>query len=207
VTALTGRLLGYFPQDSDEWHAARATRIGASEIGAICGWSPWQTRADVMARKLGQTERTPQTNAQQRGHLVESAVADWFAEETGATYLLPESNGTYVHPDHDHHLANPDRLCADGTVLEAKSAREQSLADGWGRAGSGQVPLTYQAQCMWLCHVLGADVCHLAVLFGQPFEFKKYRIRRDEAVIAYLVREADAFHADLMSALAQKEAA
>jgi predicted phage-related endonuclease len=144
VTALTGRLLGYFPQDSDEWHAARATRIGASEIGAICGWSPWQTRADVMARKLGQTERTPQTKAQQRGHLV---------------------------------------------------------------AGTSQIPLTYAAQCMWLLHVLGADVCHVAVLFGQPFLFKRYKIRRDDAVIAYLVREADAFHADLLSALNERSAA
>jgi predicted phage-related endonuclease len=82
VTALTGRLLGYFPADSDEWHAARATRVGASEIGAICGWSPWQTRADVMARKLS-GERGPQTKAQARGHYLEEPVAEWFCDETG----------------------------------------------------------------------------------------------------------------------------
>jgi hypothetical protein len=55
-------------------------------------------------------------------------------------------------------------------------------------------------------HVLGADVCHVAVLFGQPFLFKRYR----SAATTPLSPTSSArptFHADLMSALNERSAA
>src|SRR5688500_5688027 len=76
----TGRLLGVFEDDYEEWHAARADRNGASEIGVICGWSPFQTRAELLALKRGETERRPASKAMMRGHYLEPAVAAWFAD-------------------------------------------------------------------------------------------------------------------------------
>lgn len=193
---MTGRLLGVFEDGSPEWHAARARRIGASDIGVICGWSPFRTRADLLAEKRGETAPRPMSDAMARGHYLEPAIAAWFADETGADYDAG-SDGTYVHPDHDHHLANPDRICTDGSVLEVKTSKEKTVEHGWGRAGTSQVPITYAAQCQWLMHVLGLDLCHVAVLFGAPFKFCRYRVKRDDDVIAYLIRQADAFHTEL----------
>jgi len=38
---------------SPEWHELRKTRLGASDVGALLGVSPWDTPADVWAVKRG----------------------------------------------------------------------------------------------------------------------------------------------------------
>lgn len=202
---MTARNLGTFPPGSEPWHAARANRIGASEIGVVCGWAPWQTREELLAEKMNPTPKA-QTKAMRRGHLLEPAVADWFAEETGATYT-DDSNATFVHTQTDWALANPDRLCADGSGLEVKTAGDSSHDHGrpdvwhWGRQGTDQIPFLYLAQCQQSMYVTGCSTWHLAVLFAvhkqERFSFRKYRIRFDPAVAQYLIRQGDAFIAEL----------
>jgi putative phage-type endonuclease len=196
MSKFTGRLLGFYEPGSDEWHKARAGRIGASEIGVICNMSPFQTSADLLAEKLGEQERNG-NRAMSRGHYLEPAVADWFADHAGANY---EPAGTYVHAEFDHHLANPDRICTDGSLLEIKTAKEKTVEHGWGRAGTDQIPISYAAQVQWQMHVTGLRLCHVAVLFGAPFDFYAYKVKYDPAVAAYLVRAANRFHAQLTRA-------
>lgn len=61
-------------QGSEEWHAFRSTRFGASEASAMLGISPYKTRTDLLKEKA--TGVTPEVTAMtqvifDRGHAVE----------------------------------------------------------------------------------------------------------------------------------------
>lgn len=197
MTGLTGRLLGHFDPDSDGWHAARQGRIGASDVGVICGWSPWQTRDDLLARKRGETESRPETKAQARGHYLEPAVISWFCDQTGLAVDPAASSATWVSQSAEWQLCNPDAVLTNGELLEVKTAKQKTVEHGWGRALTDQVPLLYAAQCQWAMHVTGARVCHLAVLFGSPFQFSRYKIKFDRIVVDYLIAHATDFYAEM----------
>jgi putative phage-type endonuclease len=62
-----------FAQGSASWRAWRDQGIGASDAPAILGVSPWTTRADLLAQKLG--ERPPDNNfAMRRGLALEPQI-------------------------------------------------------------------------------------------------------------------------------------
>ena len=204
---MTAILLGTWPDGSPEWHAARQDRIGGSEVGTLMGWSPFETRAELRDRKLGLVEPKATTPTMARGHYLEQGVADWVADQTGAVYGPALSSGTFVHPDHDWALANPDKVLVGGReLLEIKTSSEQTPDHGWGRAGTDQIPLHYAAQVTWYLGILGATTCHVAVLFGKPFGFRKYRVRFDRSAFNYLLEQASIFRAEL-DAARQKETA
>lgn len=203
----TGTLLGVWPEDSKEWTEARAQRIGSSDIGVICGWSlpswdgsPLKTREQLLHTKAGLVEDRPRNKTQARGHYLEDGVARWLADKHDLEYLSG-SAGSYVPADPDlwWMLANPDRICANGELAELKTTMHpRSVDHGWGRAGSGQVPLAYQAQCQWAMHVTGLKRTRLGVLAGN-LEFASYLIQYDRSVAAWLIEQAQAFRADLQA--------
>ncbi|MDQ3578214.1 MAG: YqaJ viral recombinase family protein, partial [Actinomycetota bacterium] len=45
--------VGDFAPGSPEWHAARAQGLGGSEIAAVLGLSPWESRFSLWHRKTG----------------------------------------------------------------------------------------------------------------------------------------------------------
>jgi putative phage-type endonuclease len=196
---MTARLLGHWPDRSPEWHAARANRIGGSDVGVIAGLSPYQTRDGLLAEKLGLSQPKKMTAAMKRGIYSEHAVASWLADEYGLEYD-DNYKGTWIDADHPHRLYNPDRVTTDARLVEIKTASEKSEDRGWGRAGTGQIPDTYTAQCQWGMGILGLTECIVGVLFGSPFEFRRYRLTYDEATFQYLANHADNFHAELMAA-------
>ena len=197
------RLLGRYVPNSTEWHELRRWRIGGSEIGAVCGLSPWQTPDQLMAAKLTKA-RQPVSNAMLRGTLLEPGVAAWAEAKYGLT-IDHDLDGTYVHDDHDYALYNPDGITGDGLLLECKTTSNRCAEQGWGRAGTDQVPLTYAAQVQWGLGVLGLDRAVLVVLAGahegRPnLAFARYIIRRDPDLFAALLDQAAAFITRLDSA-------
>lgn len=189
--------LGIWQDGSPEWHAARATRIGGSDIGTVCGWNQWETREELLARKRGELAPRPATDATDRGHYLEDAVARWLADKNNLHYDTIRSDATYVHDDEDWMLYNPDRIAHGDELVEIKTAAEKTAERGWGRQGTDQIPLCYQAQVTWGMHVLGLTVCHVGVLFGSPFTFARYRVRYDPEVAAYLIEQGLHFMHDL----------
>ena len=72
------------PQNSPEWLAARQSRIGASEIGALACVSPFAGPADVWAAKVGPAQ--PRGRAELHhlvGHALEGIARDQWRARTG----------------------------------------------------------------------------------------------------------------------------
>lgn len=185
-------VLGWFEPGSDAWHAARANGIGGSEIAAVLGLSPHESRFSLWHRKkglIGPVEESPQMRW---GKKHEPTICDEFAE------LHPEfivhGSPTFACGEQ---IANPDRLlyapdddpdrAEPVALLEAKTAYDD---EGWGEEGTDQIPVWYRAQCLWYLDVLGVDRCHVAVLIGLS-DYREYVVEYDPTE-AQLLREAGA---------------
>lgn len=166
---------------------SRAQGLGASEVAAVLGLSPWMTPWDVYVRKTGMYDQAATTSAQRRGQRLEAAVIDWYAEETGTTIV--ERGTDYLHPrvgPESWMLATPDAIGVDEAgplLVEAKTTRR---LDGWGQAGTDQVPIYYAAQIAWQLAVVGPGAnigrADLAVYCAISDEFRVYHLRRDRAL-------------------------
>lgn len=176
---------------SAEQMAVRATGIGASDIGAVAGLSPYASPMDVWLVKRGLAE-VPQTDAMARGHQLEPAVASMYeAEHLAPGEALRHPAGTLRHPRYPWALATPDRLVvdplADATVrlVEIKAVGWRS-ARYWG-AEHDEVPPWYRAQIAWQMAVTGVEACDLAAFIGGE-ELRVYRIERDREMEAALLQ-------------------
>ena len=193
----TGRLLGSWPAGSHEWHAARASRLGGSDIAAVLGLSPWESRFSLWHRKSGLIGQPDLSDVMEWGNRLEDAVAQKFADEHPALEVIRA--GTFVHPGRDYQLANPDRLLrgeGPDKVLEVKTAREDTH---WGEPGTDEIPVHYRPQILWYLDTLGLRIAHIAVLIAGS-DYREYLIDMadvDAAEIAYMRDEAEAFMASI----------
>lgn len=191
------RRIGVWADGSPEWHAAREGRIGGSDIGTICGWNQWETRAELLERKLGELAPRKESDAMLRGHCCEPAIQKWLELKHGIK-VDDTRAGTYVG-DEEWMAYNPDGISTDGLLLEYKTANARHPEDGWGRAGTDQVPLAYAAQVIWGMGILGLTECVMAVLAGAngqgvSLHFARYKIRFDPQVFTFLKTQATDFH-------------
>lgn len=193
-------ILGTWQPNTPDWYAARADRVGGSDIGAVCGWSKYASQDQIMAEKMGSPRG--ETAAMIRGRILEPAIIAYLCQRFELTVDAEASAATYAADDNPRHLYSPDALTPDWLLLEAKTTSNRSDEEGWGRAGTDLVPLPYQAQAQWGMYVLDLPECRLGVLAGahndRPnLHFQTYLIRRDSRVIDYMRRRADHFLADL----------
>lgn len=187
-------VLGWFEPGTPAWHAARANGIGGSEIAAVLGISPYESRFSLWHRKQGLIGPVEETEEMYWGKEHEPAICRRFA------ILHPElnlsSSPTYAAADRPWQIANPDRLIVPDhlsdldmptAILEAKTARD---AEGWGTPGTDEIPVHYRAQCLWYLDVTGARTCHVAVLIAGS-EYREYVIEHDATEVE-LMRDAGA---------------
>jgi putative phage-type endonuclease len=173
-----GRLIGTFEPGSDKWHAARANGIGGSEISAVLGLSPHESRFSLWHRKQGNIGPVQETPEMYWGKKHEPTICAEFTERHPELLVLPA--GTYAADDVPWWIANPDRLgfTADGDleVIEAKTAYDDFE---WGDEGTDQIPVHYKAQVRWYCRALGARRARVAVLFGLS-DYREYVVEPDD---------------------------
>lgn len=194
---ITQELLKYLPNviivstvsqadDEKEWLAVRTKGIGGSDIGAICGVSPFTSARQVYFNKTGQFEEAlkPGAAAVERmkwGHLLEPIVADEFASRTGKK--LVEVGATFAHKDFPWMRANVDRLIVDDDgkpygVLECKTTSEYNNEE-WE---SGDILLSYIYQLNWYLHILDLEYGAFACLVGGN-KFYYYDVFRNDELI------------------------
>ncbi|MFJ3597937.1 YqaJ viral recombinase family protein [Streptomyces sp. NPDC090126] len=185
-------VLGWFEPGHPDWHAARANGIGGSEIAAVMGISPHESRFSLWHRKQGLIAPVEESEEMFWGKVHEPAICRRFAQ------LHPEFavdiSPTYAAADRPWQIANPDRLIvpAPGAdhpveIVEAKTARDDH---GWGKASTDDIPVHYRAQALWYLDVLQVSRCHVVVLIAGS-EYREYVVDYDETD-ALAMREAGA---------------
>jgi putative phage-type endonuclease len=170
----------------DEWLRERQTGIGGSDVAAILGLSKYKTPYTVYQEKRGELGPQPDNEAMRWGRYLEPAVRQAYADETGRQVLLPEK--MIRHPRHGFMVANLDGYTEDRRIFEAKTARS---ADGWGMAGSDEIPQPYLLQVQHYLEVTGFEVADVAVLIAGS-DFRLYEVPADRELQEMLVdAEAD----------------
>ena len=176
------------PHEREAWLAWRRGGIGASDVPALLGTSPWQTEWDVWASKAHGADRAEEPELA-LGRALEPAILAWAADELGAS-LLPGSRlesgilrGT-----------TDGAMLIDGAPIgiEAKSARYPTEA--WGLAPDGAVPDGYRDQVLTYCELTGSPGWFLAVWFTGNYERRLYWIPADPERQRVIRATAEAWH-------------
>lgn len=187
LRTLTGVKAENLTPGSPEWLRV----VSASKVPAILGLSRYQSRFSLWHEMAGTVTRTvEQTDDQFRGHLLEPVVLKWLGLQHPDSAITP--TGTWRHPVHEWATASPDALVSRGTSVAVAEAKTDADGDGWGKAGTDEVPPSVRAQVVWQMYVTGARVAHVAVLL--PFlEFREYRVDYNDIEAEFIVDECARF--------------
>ncbi|MDG9701719.1 YqaJ viral recombinase family protein [Streptomyces sp. DH37] len=181
----TGILLGQFTPGTPEWEKARGGLcITATEIAAVLGLSPWQSRFSLWHKKAGLPSPPFETNpAMEWGVRLEPAVAAKYADNHPDLTL--HETGTWRHAQREWQRATPDRI-ADDRLVELKTS---PTGDEWGPDGDPDgVPIHYRCQTLQQMDVLGYRRTDIAVLIG-GCDYREYTVWFDETD-AQVMRDA-----------------
>jgi putative phage-type endonuclease len=162
----------------------RKMYIGSSDCAAVLGMSRWRTILQVWAEKTGQIEPEDISDkiAVRMGNKLEQAVAELFMEETGKKVV--RVNDVQVHSAHPYLRAQIDRrVIGEDAILECKTTSAWKAKEWEGQ----EIPQEYILQCYHQLAVTGKFKAYIAVLIGNQ-DFKWKEIRRDEAIIADIIR-------------------
>jgi predicted phage-related endonuclease len=152
-----------------EQKAVRFEGVGASETAAALGLSRYQTQAELWAIKTRRVAPPDDEAIFRLGHIVEPFILDEWARDHAhlAPALMP-------HPPmlrRGRMLANLDAMAAlelptqSVIVVEAK---QRGSRDGFGEAGSSDVPDEIMLQVTQQMSLAGLAVAHVPVLFVRP---------------------------------------
>lgn len=164
-----------------EWQIRdRINYIGGSDAATVCGLNPYMTPYELWEVKTRRkiAEDISEKPSVKAGNMLEPAVRQWLAQETGLKIEL--SDDTYVHPDYDFMAANIDGYTLDltGEVDSIVEIKTTSSDKDWGETGTQQIPDAYRLQVAHYMSVLGAPVAYVGVLI-RGVDFRHYRFDRD----------------------------
>lgn len=178
------------PATHEEWLQERKKGIGSSDAGTIMGASPFQTPYGLYLQKKGLADPFSESDAMFNGHILEPAVAEWFAAKTGNIVdITSEGDWMAVDDERPYLRVSPDRLYwekgtpserqtyENASILEIKSTSKivdkENLPDYW------YCQIQYQMGIMGLasgtlCWITGAPRLHFdyATVEFNPVFFK-----------------------------------
>lgn len=176
--------------DRDDWLEKRKTTIGASDIAAIVGLSPWGTPFTVWAEKIGGAEREP-TEQMEWGSKLEGLILDEFEERKGLHVFHRQT--LWRHRDYEWATATTDGLVFESAYIDDNDhaiavveAKSEGMFGKWD-----EVPDHYQIQVQWQMAVTGLPNAFFAVLHGRRFE--TYEVEADPGVQNMLIERGHEF--------------
>lgn len=182
-------------QRSEEWLRIRSMGLGASDMGAVMGVSPYKTPYQLWAEKTGAVPPQKVGAAANRGVLLEDAVGAYYEQETGRK--LRKSNGVVRLKSQPRFMASLDRtIVGSNGIVEIKT----STSPRWSIY---PVPPEVVVQTTWQMGIVGAPWCDVAVLLG-GLVFKIERVQFDQALFDAMVATATEFLAAVDSKTAPK---
>ncbi|TAK89353.1 MAG: hypothetical protein EPO06_11865 [Burkholderiaceae bacterium] len=173
------------------WLDTRIDGVGGSDISVILGLNGYESLYGLWLTKTGRRPPIPETPAMRRGHYLEPALVQWFADVTG---IACRRTGTWAvdAPGWDWARVNPDRLTSDGGGLEAKAPNSDDWADAWKYGPA----LHAQAQADWCMAILGAPHWWI-IADGGPKGLRYWRRERPaDDYLDWMLGEAEAFWYD-----------
>lgn len=162
--------------DTVTWEAERRHSLGASEVPAILGLSPYSTPLDVYRSKFGH-DRGMDPELAFIGHAEELTIGRWlrrFRPELGVIrrgFMARSVPYPWLHASFDRFLVKR----REWTPVQMKTAH-QYAGDEWE---NDRVPIAVQAQVQAELLVHGSDYGY-AVAFVGGRRFHLQRIDRDE---------------------------
>ncbi|MFI5776964.1 YqaJ viral recombinase family protein [Nocardia sp. NPDC051570] len=196
--------IGEFISGSPEWHAARANGIGGSEISAVVGLNPWESRFGLWHRKKDLLSAVPESAPMKWGTLLEPVIAAEYQANHLDRGQRASTGATYRHHQRRWQLANPDLLIWNGDELvdgvEIK-APGPDFSEKWGRDGSDLIPIYYRCQIAHYCDVMGLESMVLRALLGGN-DARSYRIRPSGDDREFLRAEGEQFWSDFLTDVA-----
>lgn len=186
-------------EDDAGWLDQRRKGIGGSDVAAIMGLSPWRTPADVWFEKTGRAEPQDLSDRPhvQRGVELEGFVGEKFRDahkgfRVRRVNAVCQSIGRpWAQASLDYEVMQDDRW----GVLEIKTSRNDAdWKDG--------IPAYYLTQVMHYLSVTGREFAWVAVQFDSDWlwEYREYRIERDEEDIAAINAAVDTFWHEFVEA-------
>lgn len=140
-----------------EQNTIRSRGIGSSEIAAIAGVSPYQSKHDVWMSKLGMAKFEGNTLTRM-GQRMEDVIAEEYCDlmrENGEPNELANFRTTFRHPTEPWILASPDRLVfGKRRITEIKNVGFRSMWQ-WGSEVDA-IPDYYRVQVEWQLGVCDA---------------------------------------------------
>lgn len=183
-----------------DWLTWRHAGIGASDVAALVGLSPWTSRWALWADKVGLVpdDVDVESEVMEFGRRFEPVAGPWFADLNPGLYVAGEQKWC-THPDLPW-----ARCTVDGLVFDEAGPADPDVSDALGtfevkvdfRHGEKtwleEIPPHYQCQAQWQMFVARVDRTWFGVL--HPFgRFRVYELARDPADIALLVETAERF--------------
>ncbi len=183
------------PANREEWLKAREDGIGASEVAAVLGLSPWETPFSLWLRKTGQVPPLEENEAMHMGHLLEGIVVTLWEEKTGGRAVKSSAKDIiYQDAEHPWRKVTPDRIAFQTSALtgkkekiliEAKTSRSEFDPE--------DLPIQYVCQCQYQMHVTGIHLCELCWL-SSGISFGHARIEYDKEFAEWMVSKVDEFY-------------
>lgn len=187
------------PPGTDEatWLAARRAGIGASEIAAVLGLSPYDSPFSLYWKKVNGWE-TEDNEDMEAGRRLETAIADWAADRIDPNEnLVVHPAGLYGSAERPWQLATPDRLICDPqlhddpfpddptyehehptcNVLAVLECKAPYSWDGFGEDGTDEIPVYFRCQLLQQMDVLDVAEGYLAAYCNH--QLRVYRLRAD----------------------------
>jgi len=176
-----------------EWLARRRQGVGASEVGAVMGLSPWKSPYSLWAEKTGIVAPDPdETEPQHWGNVLEPVIAHEYQEVTGRALI---DHGRFAVRESarcpvlrctlDREILPIDDRGPGALEIKAVSAfKDDEWTDG--------PPLLYQIQIQAQLAVTGWRWGSAAVLIGGQ-SFRWCDVERNDAFIAVMERKCVEF--------------
>lgn len=166
--------------------------ISPTDIPIIAGLD-WFGRTELLLQmeKTGQVERVDISDKPfvKRGIQLESVILDEYEAVTGAELDREDRHLWVRHEKYPWFFGKIDARIRDKVngkigVVEAKTTNSW---EGWGDAGTDDVPLGYFLQCAGYIAIDNLDFCHLYALNPVSWQYRMYLIVRVEETVTDLI--------------------
>lgn len=192
----------------DAWLARRRTLVTASEIAAVLGRSPHDSPFSLWWRKQPDWPEPETPRAAHIGLKLEAVIGELWAEAHPEAALFRPGAALWGHYEHTWLGATPDYFgvfaSEDGKQVWAEpvECKSDEGGEGWGHAGTDEIPFHHLCQLVMQCYVTGARFGHLIRLAGKRVTEYRVDMHDHTQLVTDMINAGQAFHASLSTGLA-----